>query len=406
MHTRAYALVMLAYGSFTLTDGALRMVVLLYFYDLGFSALSLAMLFLLYELFGVVTNLVGGWFGTRAGLRRTLVLGMGLQVVALLLLSLHDPSWRTWVAVLWVMVSQALSGVAKDLTKVSSKTAVKFLADEGALFRWVARLTGSKNALKGIGFFVGAFLLNRIGFQQTLLVMAALLTVALAVTTVSLRELGQGPTKKPPLAAVLQKSPAVTRLSIARGFLFAARDVWFVIALPIFLESQFGWSFEAIGALLAVWVIGYGAVQAIAPRFNRDATSPSGAHRRIPSTALFVLFIFCSVLVKELAAISTVVGVLGFGVLFAITSSVHSYLILAYAKSEDAAMDVGFYYAANAAGRLVGTLLSGVLFTLFGFEATLVCSMVFLLIAGLVSLKLPPVPQLAATGETAAPAAG
>lgn len=393
MNVRSYALVTLAYWSFTVTDGALRMLVLLYFHDLGYNPVSLAMLFVLYELFGVFTNLIGGWLGSRSGLRLTLIAGLALQVVALLLLSLHDPSWREWLAVGWVMVAQALSGVAKDLTKMSSKTAVKYVAGEGRLFRLVAVLTGSKNALKGAGFFVGAALLNRVGFSSALVAMAVAIAVVLLIVLVLLRDIGK-PEVKPAFAHVLRKSPAITRLSLARFFLFGSRDIWFVVALPVFLDEELGWSFEAIGAFLAFWVVGYGIVQAISPRsLGGDRQSPRGAYRLLPGMVLVVGFILAAVWVDELKALFTVGGLLTFGALFAVTSSVHSYLILAYSQKDgDTAMDVGYYYSANAAGRLVGTLLSGVLFLMGGFLLALCGTIAFLMLALLISAGLPPVP--------------
>lgn len=392
MNLRAYALVTGAYWSFTVTDGALRMLVLLYFHDLGYSPVSLAMLFLLYELFGVFTNLIGGWIGARYGLQRTLVAGLALQVVALLVLALHQPSWREWLAVAWVMGAQALSGIAKDLTKMSAKTSVKFVVSEGGLFRLVAALTGSKNALKGVGFFVGAALLGWLGFRSALIAMAGFIAVVLVLVLVGLGDIGRAKAK-PTFATVLKKSPAITRLAAARFFLFGSRDIWFVVALPVFLDDVLGWSFEAIGAFLAFWIIGYGIVQSLAPHilFSIRET-PVGAFGFLPPMAATAMLIAVSVWTDELKAIVTVAGLLGFGFMFALTSSVHSYLILAYSTSDDeTAMDVGFYYSANAAGRLVGTLLSGVLFLVGGFGAALTGTAVFLLVAFVISWGLPAV---------------
>lgn len=389
---RSYVLVTGAYWAFTVTDGALRMMVLLYFHDLGYSPVSLALLFLLYEFFGVATNLVGGWLGANHGLRRTLVMGLALQIVALLALTLHEPSWREWIAVAWVMAVQALSGIAKDLTKMSSKTAVKFVASDGKLFRLVAVLTGSKNALKGVGFFVGAALLSWLGFDGALVAMAVVLGLVFAAVLVLLGDLGRAK-HKAGLSTVLKKSPAIQRLSAARFFLFASRDIWFVVALPVFLDDVLGWSYSAIGAFLAFWVIGYGMVQALAPRLLALLRRTSlGAYGFLPPMAATAVLIAVSVTTDELKALITVLGLLAFGVMFALTSSVHSYLILAYSTSDDeAALDVGFYYSANAAGRLVGTLLSGVLFVVGGFAAALFGTAVFLLIAFVISLSLPVV---------------
>lgn len=391
MNRRSYVLVTVAYWAFTVTDGALRMLVLLYFHDLGYNPISLAMLFLLYELFGVFTNLVGGWVGSRHGLDRTLIGGLALQIVALIALSMVGSSWTEWIAVAWVMAAQALSGIAKDLTKLSSKTAVKFVASEGALFRLVAVLTGSKNALKGIGFFVGAALLAGLGFRSALWSMALALGVVLVIVVALLGDLGRT-ASEPSLRSALIKSPAITRLSVARFFLFGSRDIWFVVALPVFLSDTLGWSFRGVGAFLACWVIGYGIVQSLAPMILSDfRDSPLGAYGFLLPMAMVVVIIAAAVSTHELKALITVAGLIFFGFMFALTSSVHSYLILAYSKSDDAAMDVGYYYSANAAGRLVGTLLSGLLFVIGGFAAALVGTAVFLLVALAVSVGLPDV---------------
>ena len=265
---RNYAIVTAAYWAFTLTDGALRMLVLLHFNQLGYSPVQLAFLFLLYEFFGIVTNLVGGWIASRTGVRFTLVLGLMLQVVALGLLAFLNAGWSVAVSVAYVMGCQALSGIAKDLTKMSAKSAVKVLVpkgDDSGLFKWVAVLTGSKNALKGAGFFVGGFLLSVLGFRGALSVMATgVLIVLLLVMAFLPAAIGQAK-KKAAFTGILSNSKGINRLSLARLALFAARDVWFVVSVPIFLASVLGWSFAQVGGFMALWVIAYGAVQSASP---------------------------------------------------------------------------------------------------------------------------------------------
>lgn len=177
-----YAVVTGAYWGFTLTDGALRMLVLLHFYQLGYSPFTLAFLFLLYEFAGVLANLIGGWLATRYGITRMLKIGLSLQIAGFLCLSALSPQWSVTLSVVWVVVSQGICGVAKDLTKTASKSAIKITARQaqGQLFRWVAWFTGSKNAMKGIGFFLGGFLLQILGFSGALWTMAAGLLVVLA----------------------------------------------------------------------------------------------------------------------------------------------------------------------------------------------------------------------------------
>ena len=181
---RAYATVTASYWSFMLTDGALRMLVLLHFNALGFSPLQLAWLFLLYELAGIITNLSAGWLAARFGLLATLYSGLILQIGALTALIGLDNTWSITSSVAFVMAVQGAAGIAKDLTKMSSKSAVKLLApsEDGTLFRWVAILTGSKNAIKGLGFFLGAALLALVGFKAALWIMAiGLLIVLIAI---------------------------------------------------------------------------------------------------------------------------------------------------------------------------------------------------------------------------------
>ncbi|MEM8863005.1 MAG: organoarsenical effux MFS transporter ArsJ, partial [Chloroflexota bacterium] len=356
---RSYALVTAAYWGFTLTDGALRMLVLLYFHQLGYNALQVALLFVLYEFFGMVTNLFGGWIGSRYGLKLTLFSGLGVQIAALSMLALLPPTWPLWASIAYVMASQSLSGIAKDLTKMSSKSAIKMVVPknaEGALFKWVAILTGSKNALKGVGFFLGGALLAWRGFNQALWIMVFGLAIVLGLSIIFLkRDMGKSKNKVP-FKELLSKTPAINVLSGARFFLFGARDVWFVVGLPVFLESVLGWSYTSVGTFFAAWVIGYGFVQGAAPRFLRrpDGSVPSGADSRFWVLVLVILTIALSVLIGFGWQMQTVLvgGLFVFGVIFAINSAVHSYLILAYTDSDKVALNVGFYYMANAGGRL------------------------------------------------------
>jgi len=393
---RNYVLVTGAYWADTLADGASRMLVLFYFFELGYSPFEVASLFLFYEFFGIVTNLVGGWVAARLGLKATLFMGLGVQVVALSMLGLAP---ETWLVVPYVMAAQALSGIAKDLTKMSSKSAVKLVVpegDESGLYRWVAILTGSKNALKGVGFFLGGLLLTVTSFQTAMLILAAMVGAALIVTA-TLMHGGLGRVDAGArFRHMFSNNRAVNLLAAARVFLFASRDVWFVVGLPVYLRTVLDWSFWEVGTFLAVWIIGYGIVQASAPRFVRGRavegeSEPDGA------TATWLAFLLAAFPAGIAVALSAdfdptlviVAGLIAFGVVFAMNSAVHSYLILSYADSEKVTMNVGFYYMANAGGRLLGTVLSGLLYQWEGLVACLWASVVFVLAAGLLSLLLP-----------------
>jgi predicted MFS family arabinose efflux permease len=376
---RNYAAVTLAYWVFTLTDGALRMLVLLHFHRLGFSPLDLAFLFLLYEAMGIVTNFGGGWLGARFGLRLTLFTGLGFQIFALLMLSAMDSTWAVGLSVSYVMGAQALSGVAKDLTKMSSKSAVKLVVAEdapGRLFRWIALLTGSKNALKGLGFLLGGVMLQGLGFQVSLWVMAGTLVLALLVAAAIVTE-NLGKAKSPiKVRELFAKTHDINCLSMARVFLFASRDVWFVVGVPVFLYSTFGWSFDQVGAFMAAWVIGYGIIQASVPRFLPHAVDANTGARAAKVWVAILAGIPALIAVglsqvEEAAPYFLVGGLFLFGAVFAVNSAVHSFLIVAYSDTDKVAMNVGFYYMANAVGRLSGTLLSGLVFQYYGLTACL-----------------------------------
>lgn len=392
---RNYLIVTGGYWAFTVTDGAIRMLVVLYFHMLGFSPFEVAMLFLFYEVFGVVTNLVGGWLGARIGLNLTMNIGMGMQVVALAALTVPD----AWLSVPYVMAAQALSGIAKDLNKMSAKASVKTMVGDGGgstLFKWVAILTGSKNALKGGGFFAGAALLEWIGFRGALAVLAGSLLIVLLVTAVMLPS-GVGKMKsKPKFTQVFSKVAAINWLSAARFFLFGSRDVWFVVGLPVFLYEVLGWSTTHVGAFLALWVIGYGVVQASAPRLIRRSHHGHGPGGSTAKLWAFILALFPAGIALALqqgwpADTVLIVGLILFGVVFAINSAVHSYLILAYSDQDKVAMSVGFYYMANAGGRLVGTVLSGWVYQTQGLEGCLWWSAAFVLTAAILSFALPEI---------------
>ena len=396
---RNYAIVTAAYWAFTITDGALRLLVLLHFHELGYTPVQLAFLFLLYEFFGIVTNLVGGWLAARTGLRLTLALGLMLQVVALGLLALLNREWTLAVSVAYVMGCQALSGIAKDLTKMSAKSAIKVLVpkgDDSGLFKWVAFLTGSKNALKGAGFFVGGLLLSRLGFVGALIAMAAGVLIVLLLVLVSLpASIGQAKAK-PAFRGILSNSSGINRLSLARLALFAARDVWFVVSVPIFLASALGWTFTQIGGFLALWVIGYGAVQSLSPLLLARVTAGRAPGPGLASSLGIGLAVVTALIPLGLwlgaPPAVTMLGGLGlFGIVFALNSSVHSYLVLAYSDADRVSLSVGFYYMANAAGRLLGTLLSGVLYQQAGVAASLWGAAALAAVAGFTALSLPPV---------------
>jgi hypothetical protein len=408
-----YMIVTANYWAFTLTDGALRMLVVFHFHELGYSTLEIAFLFLFYEFFGIITNLYGGWLGARFGLRLTLWCGTLMQVAALLMLIPVADTWPKWWSVAYVMVAQAISGIAKDLNKMSAKSAIKTVVPETPddhsqgetqLFQWVAILTGSKNALKGVGFFLGGLLLATIGFNAAVGAMAAGLFLAFLLTLVLPGDIGRMK-QKPGFSALFSKSRGINVLSLARFFLFGARDVWFVVALPVFLQQALGWRFWEVGGFMGLWVIGYGIVQGSAPTLRRSwgqSAPPGVAAVQFWSALLTAIPALMAITLWRQVGnpgLTVVVGLAAFGVVFAMNSSIHSYMILAYTEAEEVSLNVGFYYMANAAGRLVGTLLSGALFLVGGIQACLWASALLVALAFAVSTQLPTPPrQLSPTG--------
>ncbi len=389
---RSYAAVTGGYWAFTITDGALRMLVLLYFHQLGYSPFEIALLFLFYEFFGVVTNLFGGWLGSRFGLNLTMHAGMALQIFALVALTVPD----SWLSVPYVMAAQALSGIAKDLNKMSAKASTKLITPDGSdarLFKLVAILTGSKNSLKGAGFFLGGVLLTSMGFRGALYIMAAGLLMALLATFLLLpRNLGKSATRAK-FNQIFSRTRRINWLSAVRFFLFGSRDVWFVVGLPVFLTSQLQWSHPRVGGFLAIWIIAYGIVQALSPGFLRHVRGGNGPDASTSQAWVFALSVLPALIALGLgtslnAEITIVGGLLVFGAFFAVNSSIHSFLILAYSENDKVAMNVGFYYMANAGGRLAGTVLSGWLYQQGGLTSCLWVSTIFLLVSGILSSKL------------------
>lgn len=387
---RNYLIVTGNYWVFTITDGALRMLVVLHFHQLGYSPLDIALLFLFYEIFGVITNLVGGWLGSRIGLNNTMNIGLAIQIVALSMLLVP----QEMLTVVWVMAAQALSGIAKDLNKMSAKSAIKTLVKDDQndrLLIWVARLTGSKNSLKGLGFFLGGLLLSLIGFQNTVLSMVVGLIAICAFSVALLRD-NLGKTEfKQKFSSVFSRSATVNRLAAARLFLFASRDVWFVVAIPVYLSQVHGWSHTNVGILFATWVIAYGLVQATTPQFLSASAALQAKSLLLKYGFLLILTCLAlTILVASSLKSDTllIVGLLFFGGVFAINSALHSFLIVAYADADNVSMDVGFYYMANAVGRLLGTVLSGWVYQMYGIAACLAAATGLSTAAYLLSLRL------------------
>ncbi|WP_417819676.1 organoarsenical effux MFS transporter ArsJ [Terasakiella sp.] len=399
-----YACVTASYWGFTLSDGALRMLVLLHFHHLGYTPLDLAFLFLLYEAMGILTNFIGGWIGARFGLRLTLFVGLSVQIFALIMLSLLQADWAMSLSVAYVMAAQALSGIAKDLTKMSSKSAVKLVvSDEGLLFKWVSLLTGSKNALKGIGFFLGGLLLETLGFQLALWVMAGVLGFILLIALNLIHgELGKAKSKITG-KDLFSKSREINILSFARIFLFASRDVWFVVAIPVFFAEKLGWNFNQIGFFMAAWIVGYGIIQAFVPRLSKQTTDAQSGAQAAMLWGFILLILPVSMTLGCLFLPDYIVwilisGLLIFALAFAVNSSLHSYLIVSFSDADKVSLSVGFYYMANAIGRLIGTLLSGLVYQWAGLEACLGVSAIMVLIAASSMILLNKKPSLQSKG--------
>ena len=386
-----YAVITGNYWTFTLTDGALRMLVVLHFHSLGFTPLEIASLFLFYEFFGVVTNAVGGWLGARIGLNRTMQIGLLMQIGALSMLLVPDKM----LTVIWVMVAQALSGIAKDLNKMSAKSSMKSIASDqnDGLYRIVAFLTGSKNALKGAGFFGGAFLLSVFDFQGAIIAMVVMLTIVWVFSLLLLRQELGVMEHNPAFNQIFSKSSAVNWLSLARFFLFGARDVWFVVALPVFLHTTLHWDFWQVGGYFASWFIIYGFIQAVAPRLTGKDQKPRAVRMQLVIFGGLLAVVPAGIalsLANDFSAVYVVtIGLLVFAVLFAMNSALHSYSIVRFARTEGASLDIGFYYMANAGGRLIGTVASGALFQVLGLGACLWVSAIMIGFASMTALSLP-----------------
>jgi predicted MFS family arabinose efflux permease len=387
--SKQYLTITLSYWAFTLTDGALRMLVLLFFHNLGYTPIELASLFILYEFFGILTNLYGGWLATRIGVTRCLHIGLGLQILALGMLTID----ASILSLIYVMIAQAISGIAKDLNKMSAKSSIKLLVNDNQqtkLYRWVALLTGSKNSLKGLGFFLGGFLMANLGFGNSLHALMALLAITLLLSLIFLQS--QTTSYKPKFTDTLSKSRDINLLSAARLFLFGSRDIWFVVALPVFLQSQLQWTHLQIGSFMACWVIGYGLIQAIAPKItgSNQQQTPRGSVLTSWVTRLAVIpaLIAGALLYGLDPAMVLIIGLLIYGGVFAINSSIHSFLIVAFSKRDSVSADVGFYYMANAAGRLTGTLLSGIIYQQYGLTSCLLGSAIMVIISSILSAKI------------------
>ena len=388
---RDYAVITGNYWAFTLTDGALRMLVVLHFHSLGFTPFEIASLFLFYEFFGIVTNAVGGWLGARIGLNRTMQIGLLMQIGALSMLLVPEQM----LTVVWVMMAQALSGIAKDLNKMSAKSSMKSIASDQneGLYRIVAFLTGSKNALKGAGFFIGVLLLSLFEFQGAITAMVVMLTMVWLLSLLLLRQELGVMKNKPKFNQIFSKSTAVNWLSLARFFLFGARDVWFVVALPVFLHQTLGWDFWQVGGYLAAWIIIYGFIQAVAPKLTGKNKAPEAVRAQLVIFGGLLALIPAAIalaLTRDFSVVYVVtIGLLLFALLFAMNSALHSFLIVRFARADGASLDIGFYYMANAGGRLAGTVASGALFQVFGLGACLWVSALLIAFASIAALSLP-----------------
>jgi len=230
---RPFVIISITYLLFTVTDGAIRMIVLLHAYSKSFSALQVAVMFTLYELAGVFTNLAAGMMGARWGIRFTLIVGLCLQIFSYGLLFGWNDDWSQRTAIIYVTIAQMFAGIAKDLTKLGGKTVTKLVTPEGRhtrLFRLVSLLTGWKNSLKGVGYFRGSALLE-VSYDAALGFMIGLIVIAMPFAIFGLdKNLGTAKKKNASLKEIfVLDNFNLNVLSLARLFLFASRDFWFEV---------------------------------------------------------------------------------------------------------------------------------------------------------------------------------
>lgn len=383
---KPFIVISTAYLLFTTTDGAVRMIVLLHAYQLGFTAMETAAMFSLYELAGVATNLAAGFAGSRWGLRATLLTGLLTQLVGICALFGVQSAWarpgERWKGLVYITLAQMLCGVAKDLTKLGGKTVTKLVTPEekqSSLFRLVSLITGWKNSMKGLGYFLGAACLLQ-SYQFALAVQLGLIGLALPPAFLWLTpELGRARKKDVSLRELLRPAPNVARLSLARAFLFGSRDLWFEVPLPFFLRDAaqgLGWERPATGAALACFIIVYGQVQSFTPGAVLSPLRQEPANKQVQVLWNALLTLCPAGLAaaflgsdsafrgpqRENRTATLLCGLAAFCLVFAVNSSIHSYLVVRYAGSDKVASEVGFYYMSNAVGRFVGTLASGAIY--------------------------------------------
>lgn len=420
---RPFVIISSSYLLFTITDGAIRMIVLLHAYNKSFSALQVAIMFTLYELAGVFTNLAAGFMGAKWGIKFTLIIGLSLQIFSYGLLFGWQDDWTKQQAIVYVTIAQMFAGVAKDLTKLGGKTVTKLVTPEEKttkLFKLVSLITGWKNSLKGVGYFLGSALLA-VSYELALSVMMVLVVLAMPWAIFGLdRELGTAKSKNASWKDVFKlDNTNLNYLCLARLFLFASRDFWFEVPLPFFLRSPsceglgidtclvdsdcvtnavcgvesmlceninagggcggLGADRVVVGALLGGYIILYGQVQSWTPQLVTgplDQTPPNkltevlwGLLNCLPTLLMAIAAMWAPAFQDGNQSAMTgwiIFSVVMFAIVFAINSSIHSFLVVSYAKMDKVAVSVGFYYMSNALGRLLGTLGSGILYTFVG----------------------------------------
>lgn len=382
---KPFVVISSSYLLFTITDGGVRTIVLFNAFERDFTAFQVSLMFVLYELAGVVTNFLAGIAGARWGLRSTLLAGLCLQVVGIGMLFGWQKSFTKTEAIIFVTVAQMLSGIAKDLVKLGGKAVTKLVTPEGKegrLFKMVSMITGLKNSLKGVGMFIGAALVQ-VTYFGALGTMLGIVLLAVPWAVLSLEsDLGRMRRENITLSSIFKKNHNVNFLSAARFFLFASRDAWFEVPLPFYLRSPegFGWERAAAGAFLGGWVIMYGQVQSWTPQLFSKPLRQFPANKYHATLWVAILLVIPALLgsvmqfsdvfqsgTSQAAKIAiVVVALVAFAVVFAVNSSIHSYLVVKYSEGDKVAMNVGFYYMSNAAGRLIGTLVGGALFQWVG----------------------------------------
>ena len=373
-HKRAITIVALGYWSAALTNGALRVIVPIYFASVGVSISKIAFLFFLFKFAEIFAPMGIGVMLNRLGYKRTFIAGLVVHSVI--------SSFYMVPSFVLLYIERFVRGLLymADMSAVYVK---HFSLKEKQRFL-INMILGLKEASKGIGMIGGGLLIAVLPIENTLLIFSAFTAVSAFVALWYLPDLKEQ-VKLPVLKIWGAVDKKIKTLGLGFGLLNGGLDAWGVVVLPVYLTKVLGVTPAFVGTVMMAEYIFQGLIVTFFSKYVNLRWEPRTL--LILSGLLLIPVSLALSLATTLYPFLTLVFVYMF--FFSVAMVYYNHLMLDFASEEKTSLDLATYTTLTNIFKPIGVFASGLLAESLGFSSAYYFASLLILSSTLTCLALP-----------------